>query len=299
MKTAHNMLERHHLNIIRAVVEHGTLTKAAETLFLSQSALSHTIKKLEEQLGAPLWNKDGRNLRLTQAGERLHRFAQNILPQFDHLEEQLGYYARGQSGLLRIGMECHPCYQWLLKIVAPYLEAWPRVDVDVKQQFQFKGAGALLAYEVDILITPDPVQTAGLHYLPVFPYEQVLVVARDHPLAAKDTVQPEDLAHETLLTYPVPVERLDIYQQFLLPAERSVAAHRTLETTEILLQMVAANRGVTALPHWLIREQAAHLPLACLRLGDGIYKHIHLGLRDGERQVDYIDGFIRIAEGMR
>ena len=196
-------------------------------------------------------------------------------------------------------MECHPCYQWLLKIVAPYLEAWPRVDVDVKQQFQFKGAGALLAYEVDILITPDPVQTAGLHYLPVFPYEQVLVVARDHPLAAKDTVQPEDLAHETLLTYPVPVERLDIYQQFLLPAERSVAAHRTLETTEILLQMVAANRGVTALPHWLIREQAAHLPLACLRLGNGIYKHIHLGLRDGERQVDYIDGFIDIAEGMR
>ena len=276
------MLERHHLNIIRAVIEHGTLTKAAESLYLSQSALSHTIKKLEEQLGAPLWHKEGRNLRLTQAGERLHRF-----------------YARGQSGLLRIGMECHPCYQWLLKTVAPYLQAWPRVDVDVKQQFQFKGASALLAYEVDVLITPDPVQSAGLHFLPVFPYEQVLVVARDHPLSAKSVAQPQDLAHETLLTYPVPVERLDIFQQFLLPAERSVAAHRTLETTEILLQMVAANRGVTALPHWLIREQAAHLPLACLRLGDGIYKHIHLGLRSDERQVDYIDGFIEIAKRVR
>ena len=228
------MLERHHLNIIRAVIEHGTLTKAAESLYLSQSALSHTIKKLEEQLGAPLWHKEGRNLRLTQAGERLHRFARRVLPQFDHLEEQLGYYARGQSGLLRIGMECHPCYQWLLKTVAPYLQAWPRVDVDVKQQFQFKGASALLAYEVDVLITPDPVQSAGLHFLPVFPYEQVLVVARDHPLAAKSVAQPQDLAHETLLTYPVPVERLDIFQQFLLPAERSVAAHRTLETTEIL-----------------------------------------------------------------
>ncbi|MFC2407278.1 MAG: LysR family transcriptional regulator, partial [Cardiobacterium sp.] len=86
------MLERHHLNIIRAVIEHGTLTKAAESLYLSQSALSHTIKKLEEQLGAPLWHKEGRNLRLTQAGERLHRFARRVLPQFDHLEEQLGYY---------------------------------------------------------------------------------------------------------------------------------------------------------------------------------------------------------------
>ena len=225
------MLERHHLNIIRAVVEHGTLTKAAETLYLSQSALSHTIKKLEEQLGAPLWHKEGRNLRLTQAGERLHRFAQNVLPQFDHLEEQLGYYARGQSGLLRIGMECHPCYQWLLKVVAPFLAAWPRVDVDVKQQFQFKGAAALLAHEVDVLITPDPVQGDGLRFLPVFPYEQVLVVARDHPLAAKDSVQPEDLAHETLLTYPVPVERVDIYQQFLLPAYASATASTNTSTS--------------------------------------------------------------------
>lgn len=289
------MLERHHLNILRAVVTYGTLTKAADVLCLSQSALSHTIKKLEEQLGAALWSKDGRHLRLTQAGEQLYRFAMNILPQFEHIEEQLGYYARGQSGLLRIGMECHPCYQWLLKVVTPFLRTWPRVDVDVKQQFQFKGANALLAYEVDVLITPDPVQMDGLLFLPVFPYEQVLVVAKSHQLATREVIQPEDLCDETLITYPVPVERLDIFQQFLLPAGRSVAAHKTLETTEILLQMIAANRGVTALPLWLVKQQATALPVVCLRLGNGIFKHIHLGIREDERAIDYIDGFIQVA----
>ena len=293
------MLERHHLNIIRAVVEHGTLTKAAETLFLSQSALSHTIKKLEEQLGAPLWNKDGRNLRLTQAGERLHRFAQNILPQFDHLEEQLGYYARGQSGLLRIGMECHPCYQWLLKIVAPYLEAWPRVDVDVKQQFQFKGAGALLAYEVDILITPDPVQTAGLHYLPVFPL-RTSAGRRARPPAGGERHRaagrpcPRNPAHlpgtgrapRHLPTIP-PAGR----------AQRRRAPHPGDHGNP------PANGGsepwrdrAAALAHPRTGgASAARLPAPRQRH----LQHIHLGLRDGERQVDYIDGFICIAEGMR
>jgi len=63
-------------------------------------------------------------------------------------------------------MECHPCYQWLLKIVSPYLRAWPDVDVDVRQKFQFGGIGALLAYEIDLLVTPDPVHRPGLVFEP-------------------------------------------------------------------------------------------------------------------------------------
>ena len=129
------MLERSHLALIRAVVEHGTLTRAADALYLSQSALSHAARKLEEQVGTPLWVKEGRSLRLTQAGRFLHQLAQNLLPQFEHAENQLRHYAGGGQGLLRIGMECHPCYQWLLRVVKPYLAAWPRVDVDVKQKF--------------------------------------------------------------------------------------------------------------------------------------------------------------------
>ena len=289
------MLERHHLAVIRAVMEYGTITRAAESLFLSQSALSHTIRKLEEHLGTPLWHKEGREWRLTQAGRFLHQLALTVLPQFEHAEEQLRHYAGGRLGILRIGMECHPCYQWLLNVVSPYLAAWPRVDVDVKQQFQFKGIAALYAHEVDILITPDPVFGEHVVFTPVFDYEQVLVVHAGHPLSRQEVALPADLAHETLITYPVPVERLDIFQSFLLPAQRQVAEHKTIETTEILLQMVAAGRGVTALPRWLIAQQAQHLPLACLRLGDGIFKQIFLGVREADCELDYIQGFISMA----
>lgn len=291
------MLERHHLAVIRAVVEYGTLTRAAESLHLSQSALSHTIRKLEDALGTALWHKEGRELRLSQAGRFLHQLSLTVLPQFEHAEEQLRHYAGGRLGILRIGMECHPCYQWLLNVVSPYLAAWPRVDVDVKQQFQFKGIAALYNYEVDILITPDPVFGDGLVFAAVFDYEQVLVVDSGHALAAREVVFPDDLAGEVLITYPVPVERLDIFQQFLLPAQRQVAEHKTIETTEILLQMVAAGRGVTALPRWLIEEQAQHLPLKCLRLGEGLFKQIFLGVREADSRQDYIQGFIEMARG--
>lgn len=292
------MLSRHHLQIIRAVHQHGSISQAAEALFLSQSALSHALKKLEHQLGLSIWQKEGRQLRLTQAGERLLHFAQWILPQFDYLEEELAHYARGQRGLLRLGMECHPCYQWLLKVVKPYLEQWRHVDVDVKQQFQFKGTEALRSYEVDVLITPDPTPHPGLLFIPVFPYEQVLLLSQQHPLAQQECVQAEDLQHETLITYPVPKERLDVFH-FLWHHHLDVAQHKTLETTEMILQMVAANRGVSALPLWLVQQQAAHLPLKTLRLGQGIFKTIHLGIREKERDLDYLAGFIELAKKTR
>jgi len=171
------MLERIHLAIIREVDRQGSLTSAANTLCLTQSALSHSIKKLEQQLETAIWLREGRTLRPTQAGEYLLAVANRVLPQLSLAEEQLRQFAQGERGTLRIGMECHPCYQWLLKVVSPYLEEWPDVDVDVKQKFQFGGIGALFGYEIEILVTPDPLYRPGLHFEPVFDYEQVLVVS--------------------------------------------------------------------------------------------------------------------------
>lgn len=286
------MLERKHLAIIVALKRFGSLTAAAEALYLSQSALSHSIGRLEAALGISLWQKQGRGLRLTRAGERLYQQAQKILPQFAQLEDELRHFASGRRGLLRLGMECHPCYRWLLTVVEPYLAAWPLVDMDLKQQFQFKGAEALLHYEIDLLITPDPVERQGLLFRPVFPYEQVLVVAPGHRLAERRRIEPADLAGEVLLTYPVPPERLDIFSAFLWPAGVEVGAHKTVEMTEIMLQMVAARRGVTALPLWLVQGYG---PLRALRLGNGLFKQIHLGLRQEEETIDYIAGFIQQA----
>jgi LysR family transcriptional regulator, regulator for metE and metH len=248
------MLERIHLSIVQQVEKQGSLTAAAGVLNLTQSALSHSMKKLEQQLGTDIWLREGRSLRLTQAGQYLLAVANRVLPQLDLAEERLGQFAQGERGALRIGMECHPCYQWLLKVVSPYLAAWPDVDVDVKQKFQFGGIGALFGYEIDLLVTPDPLYKPGLKFEPVFDYEQVLVVAKGHALASAAYVKPQQLTQEVLISYPVDIERLDIYNQFLLPAGVTPKRHKAIETTDIMLQMVASGRGVAALPRWLVEE---------------------------------------------
>jgi len=290
------MLERIHLAIVFEVERQGSLTAAAEVLHVTQSALSHTMKKLEQQLGTDIWLREGRSLRLTQAGQYLLAVAQRILPQLALTEERLRQFAQGERGALRIGMECHPCYQWLLKIVAPYLDAWPLVDVDVKQKFQFGGIGALFGYEIDLLVTPDPLLRPGLRFEPVFDYEQVLVVHEHHPWAGQEDVTPQQLAEETLITYPVPIDRLDIYTMFLTPANCAPRKHKTIETTDIMLQMVASGRGVTALPKWLVTDYAPQLRLRTLRLGAaGIQKQIHLGARESEWETDYLRAFVDLA----
>jgi LysR family transcriptional regulator for metE and metH len=290
------ILERAHLAIIQQVEQQGSLTAAAGVLCLTQSALSHTIRKLELQLGTPIWLREGRSLRLTQAGEYLLSVANRLLPQFSLAEERVAQYARGERGTLRIGMECHPCYQWLLKLVSPYLAQWPDVDVDVKQKFQFGGIGALFDHEIDVLVTPDPLFLQGLRFEPVFDYEQVLAVSRRHPLASRRYIKPGDLTNEVLITYPVSIDRLDIYSQFLSPAGVIPKRHKTIETTDIMLQMVASNRGVAAMPRWLVEEYAGKVDVAPVKLGPrGLAKKIFLGIRKGDRDIDYIAAFIRMA----
>lgn len=290
------ILERIHLEIIRAVEQHGSLTAAASSLHLSQSALSHAVRKLEEQLAQPVWYREGRSLRPTQAGNYLLALANRVLPQLGHAEAVLQQFARGELGSLRIGMECHPCYQWLLKVVAPYLAAWPAVDVDVKQKFQFSGIGALFNHEIDLLVTPDPLHRQGLCFEAVFDYEQVLVVGQQHPLRDAGQVEPAQLAGETLITYPVSVDRLDIFTRFLGPAGIHPGRHKQIETTDIMLQMVASGRGVSALPRWLVEESAQRFGVVPLRLGAaGIAKQIFLGFREQDAGTGYLRAFIELA----
>lgn len=291
------MLDRQHLAILREVDRLGSVTAAAERMNVTQPALSHLIRKLEERHGAKIWMKHGRSLRLTQAGEYLLTLAERLLPQLEHGERVLADFASGRRGALRVGMECHPCQKWLMRVTAPYLSAWPDVEFELRTAFPLNGISALANYEIDLLITPDPVDLPGLRYTPVFDYELVLAVQADHPLAMQGVAFPHDLTDEELITYPVSFERLDVYTQFLVPGRCRPRRHRTAETTELMLQLVAAGRGISVVPDWLLREDGAALPLKSVRLGpQGIMKSIHLGVRSGEEEICYLAGFLDMAK---
>lgn len=290
------MIERSHLKIIQALADNGTLTAAANALFLTQPALSHQIRYLEKKLEVTLWLREGRQLRLTQAGEQLLRVARQVLPVLEQAEQTLHAYGEGKMGILRLGVECHPCYEWLKGILAEYLIMMPNMDVDIVNKFQFSGLEGLLNYHVDMLITPDIVISKGIVYEPMFDYEVVLLVASEHPLANKEFIEAQALSSEQLLTFPVPHERLDIFSQFLSPAAINPKT-KAIASLDIMVQMVGLNRGVTVLPGWLAKEYCQQLAVKTVRLGKkGLNKTLFAAMREGDVETHYMKTFVQLGQ---
>lgn len=290
------MLERIHFQIMDALHRNESLTKAAEELHLSQSALSHSIKKLEKLLNVTLWKKNGRKLHLSAAGEYLLKAAQRLEPQYKEIERSLIAYGKGKRGMLRIGVECHPCYDFLLLPIQSFLAKWNDVDVEVTRNFRFDGYTALRDHHVDVLISPDYLEYSGLEYHPVLDFELMLAVAPEHWLASRSFVSPADLQNEILFSYPIERERLDVFVNFLLPAGSTVREHIPVENTEIMLQLVASGRGVSTFPDWIIQKHAAHYSVKGIQLGEtGIHKHLYFVVRSDTAKGDYLDDFISMA----
>ncbi len=290
------MIEHSHLTIIEALHTHGTLTEAANTLCLSQSALSHQIGYLEKKLGVALWKREGRNLRLTQAGMLLLEVAQQILPVLAQAEKKLTAYREGRQGILRIGVECYPCFEWLTGIIGAFMQSLPDIDVDIIQKFQFTGLEGLQNYHIDVLITPDLIKKENITYETLTEYQLVLVVSIDHPLAGIEKLTPEQLSNEVLLTFPVPQERLDILTYFLTPAHSVPKMLKPIESLEIMLQMTALGRGVCVLPEWLADIKMRSHRLKKIKIGNsGLNQKLYLALRESDQTIPYIRKFIEIG----
>lgn len=288
------MIERFHLEIIEALHRRGSLTKAAEELHLTQSALTHSMRKLEVLTGAPVWKKEGRGLRLTDAGELILQTAERILPQFKNSEEQLVQYGMGIKGKLTIGVECHPCFEWLIQIIHRYLKMWPEIDLDVTGHYQFDGLDALMNYKVNMLLTPDFLPGDSIIHIDILDFELQLMTAENHKLASKEYIIPEDLNGETLYTYPISKSRLDIFKLDINPFK-----HVPVEAAEIMVQLVAAGRGVSTFPDWLIKKYALDFNVTGVPITkESIQKKLYIVIREEDKHIPFIDNFINLSRSL-
>ncbi len=247
-------IEFRHLRTVKAIHEAGGLARAAEQLNITQSALSHQVKGLEDQAGVELFVRRSKPMRLSAAGFRLLRLAEQVLPQVEALQEEFAGLRSGKSGRLHIAIECHACFEWLFPVLESFRKTWPDVDVDIRPGLAFDAMPALMKEEVDVVISSDPEELPGVTFAPLFDYSPVFVAAAAHPLAARPWIDAQDFRGETLITYPVDRTRLDVFSQLLGPAKVEPAAIRQVELTAVILLLVASNRGVSVLPDWVVRE---------------------------------------------
>ena len=289
-------LELRHLRLLRAIHEQGGLARAADVLNLTQSALSHQIKALEEQTGIELFLRRTKPLRLSAAGMRLLRTAEQVLPLIEAAEAEFRAVEQGRAGRLHVAMECHHCYAWLLPVLDRFRRVWPEVDLDIRSSLSLKALPALQKGQVDLVISSDPEELAGITFQPLFDYAPTMVVPADHPLVAKGYAEPEDLRAETLLTYPMERARLDVFSQFLDPAGVEPAHVRQVEQTSVALMLVASGRGVSVMPDWVLREHAGNPELATLPLGKGgTLRRLYSAMRQEDLAQPYMAYVLRLA----
>jgi LysR family transcriptional regulator for metE and metH len=284
------------METLTAIREAGSLQEAADRLHVTQSALSHQLRDLEVRLKTPLLNRRTRPARLTTAGLRILALADEVLPRLKATERELQRLASGRTGRLHLGIECHSCFQWLMPALDAFRQDWPDVALDLSAAFSFTPLPALVRGDLDVVVTSDPQPIEAVEYLPLFKYELVLAVARGNALAAHKYIEAHHLSDQVLITYPVERQRLDIFTAFLDLADIEPVALRKAELTPIIVQLVASQRGVAALPNWALTEYLDQGWLKTCRLGSqGVWRTLYAAVRIEDAQADYIQAFITHA----
>jgi len=289
-------IELRHLRTIRAIHQAGGIARAADLLHITQSALSHQIKGLEDQAGVELFVRRSKPLKLSAAGQRLLRVAEKVLPEIEALEGEFGGLRQGSAGRMHIAIECHACFDWLFPVLERFRKAWPEVDVDIRPGLAFDALPALRKEEVDLVVSSDPEDLPGIQFKPLFDYEPVFVASSQHPLAQKPYVEAEDFRGETLITYPVDRSRLDVFTELLTPAKVEPRSIRQVELTAVILLLVASNRGVAVLPDWVVREVRTSSDYVTRPITEtGLTKRLYAAIRDDDADKPFVAHLIRLA----
>ena len=290
------MIELRHLRTLVALRDTGSLVEAADRLFLTQSALSHQLKDLEDRLECTLFVRKTKPPRFTSAGRRLLKLADEVNPMVRTAERDIARLAGGEAGRLHICIECHSCFQWLIPAIDKYRSNWPEVELDLTGGFNFEPLPALSRGDLDLVITSDPLEVAGLRYIPLFRYEAMLAVSSDHVLSGQSHIEADDLAHETLITYPVDRNRLDVFTKFLDLQNVEPASVRTAELTPMMVQLIASGRGVASLPTWALTEYLERQTIVAVKFGpNGLWATLFAAIREDQFESPFMEDFIQTS----
>ena len=291
------MLELRHLKTLTALREHGSLVAAAGDLCLSPSALSHQLRELDQWFGVEVVNRRSRPVSFSNVGQRLLKQADEVLPQVQIAQSDITRIVHGQTGRITFSSECHSCFDWLMPLLNQYRQQYPDVDLDFASGFEANPHELLQTGEFDLLITADPIALKGVEYFPIFEYESRLVLSNTHPLVRAKDITVQELAEETLVTYPVDKHRLDIMSRLFIPANILPKQIRTTDLTQMLIQLVASGRGIGALPDWVVNEYEQKGWVTSRRLDcvapEGLRRTLYAGYRTEEKEKDYFEGFLK------
>ncbi len=290
-----SILELRHLRTLAALQETGSVSLAARRVHLTQSALSHQLKTLQNHYGLPMVQRRGQTVELTDAGKHLVILAGKVLQEIQAAERDLAKMSQQGTGSLRIGLECHTCFDWLMPLMDAFRQHWPGVELDLVSGFHSDPVKLLEEGGADVVIGSERTHRRSIVHHPLFRFEILAVLAPEHSLRRKRILHPSDFADETLITYPVPEDRIDLILNVLKPAGIH-PPRRTTELTVAILQLVASRRGIAALPSWGIKNYVDHDYVISRRIGThGLWSNLYVSTLEQTASRPYLKDFLATA----
>ncbi|WP_432454420.1 MULTISPECIES: LysR substrate-binding domain-containing protein [unclassified Agarivorans] len=289
------MLEIKHLRSLQALASSPSMKSAAAKLFVSESALSHQLKGLEQKLGVHLLLRKRQAIQLTEPGKQVLALAEQVLPLIGQLEQTL-ISGNQHSSRLNISVDCHACFQWLLPSLQQFKQAWPEVVSNLCQDLNYDGLPLLQQGETDLLLTSQVSPQEDIHYQPLFEYEMVIICPLTHPLSSKTELSAADLCPHTLISYPVNPQRLDIYNFVLTPENLQMKHRKHADNPAMLVQMVAADMGIAAMPYWAVDHYVKQRLICALPLQQALWRPMYAAYPLSLRNAPALQAFLQLLQ---
>lgn len=258
-------LELRHLRLVRAITRHGSLTRAAEELCVSQPAVSRQLADLEDSLGLLLFSRTRKAMILTEAGKVFHRDACALLDSVAALEERMYQRSHAGGGTLRLAIDRVHRDDWLAPVLRSFRALHANVEISATRVPDL--LQSVVNCEADLAIMGESPPVSGIEYTALQTDEMLAVVPAGHALSALQCVGPRDLRWADML-YSFDYQQSYLRRHYLAPQGIELNSFHHIESIEAILRLVEAGEGVTLLPRRLIAETLASPRLAARPIGE-------------------------------
>ncbi len=287
-------MEIKYLKLIKTIAEEGNISNSAERLFLTQSALSHQLREIEERLGLKVFLRSRNKWNLTEEGKALYELSVRILEEIDKSLSKIQDIQNGSSGKISISTECYSFYHGLPAFIQKMGLLYPDIQIKLAVEATHHPVSKLLSNELDLaIVTTKPVH-ASLKAIPFFQDEIFAVLHQEHPLQNKAVLEAEDFSDVPLIIHSFPLETVSVYEHFLKAHQIEPLKVTAIPLTEVALEMVAANMGIMCIPKWALASFTLPDSLVFKRLGSqGLQRKHYLVLRQEDQHKQYFHDFIQ------
>ena len=286
-------MELKYFRLIKTIAEEGSIANSTERLFLTQSALSHQLRELEERLGFKVFHRTRNKWELTQEGSELYKLANNIFSSIDKGFNAIKHIKDGSKGTIKLSAECQSFFHTIPSFIQKMGILYPEIKIDVALGATQQTISQVLSNDIDIAIVTSQPASEELESIKVFEDEIFAVIHKENAMHRLEYLEASHFENVHLLINSFPLESVAVYDQFLKPNRINPIKISAIPYTEISLSMIHANMGIMCAPKWQLAPFKLSKELLFKRIGkNGLKRKHYLVVKKEQRNKKYIHDFI-------